>query len=109
MSEMPPTPPTANYSPGQPVKPHRGVMILVLGILSFVVCPLILGIVAWMMGNKDLEEMNAGTMDPEGKGLTQAGKIIGMVNVILVLIGIVIQVLMLVCMGGALAVGAGAG
>lgn len=81
--------------PGQtqmPFKPHRGVLILVLGILG-IVCCFICGIIAWVMGNNDLKEMAAGTMDPSGRGLTQAGKICGMISVILQIIGFVIWLL----------------
>lgn len=102
MSEMPPTPPTAGgYAPGPQVKPHRGVLILVFGILGLVICPIIFGVLAWVWGNNDLREIDAGLMDPEGKGLTQAGRIIGMVSVILMLVGIAFWLLMLVCAGGA--------
>ena len=66
----------------QPLTPHRGVLILVLGILS-IVCCLICGIIAWVMANKDLKEMAAGRMDPAGKGLTNAGKICGIVGIAL--------------------------
>ena len=68
------------------MKPHRGTVILVLGILSLVICgPL--GIFAWIMGQADLKQMNAGTMDPEGRGNTQAGKICGMIATILLGVG----------------------
>lgn len=61
--------------------PHRGGLILALGILAWVItCP-ILSIIAWVMGNQDMKEMDAGRMDPEGRGLTQAGKIIGIVHI----------------------------
>jgi predicted Zn finger-like uncharacterized protein len=66
--------------------PHRGTLILVLGILSLVVCGL-LGPVAWIMGNADLNEMRLGRMDAEGKGVTNAGRICGMISTILILIG----------------------
>jgi hypothetical protein len=82
-----------------PLKPHRGVLILVLGILG-IVCCFICGIIAWVMGNGDMREMDAGRMDPSGRGLTQAGKICGMISVILLIIGIVIQVIMLLFGGG---------
>ena len=82
-----------------PLKPHRGVLILVLGILG-IVCCFICGIIAWVMGNGDLREIDAGRMDPSGRGLTQAGKICGMISVILLIIGIVIQVIMLLFGGG---------
>jgi len=63
--------------------PHRGALILVFGILSWVVCP-IFAVVAWVMGNQDLKEMDAGRMDPEGRGLTLAGKIIGIIHISLI-------------------------
>ena len=81
----------------QPLAPHRGVVVLVLGILGLVVC-FICGIIAWVMGNNDLREMDAGAMDPTGRGLTQAGKICGMISVILAIIGIVFGLLMIVLM-----------
>jgi hypothetical protein len=49
-----------------------------------------LGIVAWVMGASDLKEIDAGTMDPTGRGNTQAGKICGMIACILMIIGVVI-------------------
>lgn len=45
------------------MRSHRGVTILVFGILGLLVCQL-LGIAAWVMGNEDLREMDAGWMDP---------------------------------------------
>ena len=55
-----------------------------------------LGIVAWVMGSTDLKAMDAGTMDPEGRSITQAGKIIGMIATILYIIGLFFGLLMLV-------------
>ena len=70
------------------LKPHRGGLILAFGLLTWIVgCPLF-GIMAWVMGNQDLHEMAAGRMDPTGEGMTVAGKIIGMVQIIL--LGLVI-------------------
>jgi len=66
----------------QGVAPHRGVLILVLGILSLVVCA-ILGPFAWIMGKGDLKRIDAGAMDREGRGLTQAGMICGIISSIL--------------------------
>jgi len=76
------------------MKPHRGTLILVLGILGLVICgPL--GIAAWLMGSGDLKAMDAGTMDPAGRSNTNAGKICGMIATILMIIGAVIGVLVL--------------
>jgi hypothetical protein len=75
------------------LKPHRGTLILVLGILSivFVFCG-ILGPVAWIMGSTDLKEIRAGRMDSEGQGTTNAGRICGIV-------GTVLNLVMPVCCG----------
>ncbi|MGA9451100.1 MAG: hypothetical protein WBW41_07120 [Verrucomicrobiia bacterium] len=71
------------------MKPHRGTLILVLGILGLVLCAP-LAIAAWIMGSGDLKQMDAGTMDPGGRGMTKAGKICGIVGTILLIIGIII-------------------
>jgi hypothetical protein len=67
------------------LEPHRGGMILALGILGLLVCA-VLGIIAWVLGNKDLEAMRMGIMDPSGRDLTQAGKICGMIASILLIV-----------------------
>lgn len=63
------------------LQPHRGTLILVLGILG-IVCCMPVGIAAWVMGNGDLQKMAAGQMDPSGEGTTKAGKICGIISVI---------------------------
>src|SRR6056297_725851 len=89
MSEVPPPPAKPEYpQPAEYHEDHRGVTVLVLGILGLVCC-FILGIVAWVMGNSDLQKMDQGLMDPSGRDLTQAGKICGMISVILQIIGFV--------------------
>lgn len=71
------------------MKPHRGTLILVLGILGLLVCgPL--GIAAWIMGAADLKEMDAGTMDPSGRGNTNAGKICGIIATVLTILSVIV-------------------
>jgi hypothetical protein len=77
------------------MRPHRGVTILVFGILGLLVCQL-LGIAAWVMGNQDLREMDAGWMDPSGRDITNAGRICGMVATAMLIIPAIFIVLMLV-------------
>jgi hypothetical protein len=73
------------------MKPHRGTLILILGILGLVICgPL--GIVAWVMGNGDLKEMDAGALDPSGRSMTNAGRICGMIACILMIIAVVVMI-----------------
>lgn len=63
----------------------------------------ICGIIAWVMGHSDLRDMRAGRMDPSGEGLTNAGKICGIVSVVLLIIGIGLAIVAM--MGGLLAAG----
>jgi hypothetical protein len=91
--------PVVQAGPSGSMLPHRGTTILVLGILGLVCC-FICGIIAWVMGNTDIKSMNSGMMDPSGRGLTQAGKICGIISVVLAIVGIVIWLLAAV-LGGA--------
>jgi hypothetical protein len=99
-------PPQREYGfqdiPQRHLRPHNGTTILVLGILSLVICA-ILGPFAWVMGNNDLAAMRAGTMDPSGEGLTQAGRICGMISSILMIVQCVIGggMVLLMMAGGA--------
>ncbi len=66
-------------------EPHRGTMILVFGILGLVMCP-ILGVIAWVLGKADIAKMDAGRMDPSGRGNTQAGMICGIIATVLLVL-----------------------
>lgn len=80
-------------------KPEQGVLILVMGILGFVCCP-IFGVVAWVMGHTALNDIKAGRVDPNSKGLVQAGYYIGIASVLINLLcvggSVVIQALTVV-------------
>jgi hypothetical protein len=89
------------------MKPHRGALILTLGILGFVLCGIFTSIPAWIMGSGDLKAMDAGQMDPSGRGLTQVGKICGMIATLLSALALVVVVIMIVT--GAFAAASGAG
>ena len=67
------------------LRPHRGTLILVLGILSICLgcLGLIFGPMAWVMGNDDLHQMRERRMDPAGEGLTQAGRVCGIIGTLL--------------------------
>jgi hypothetical protein len=75
------------------LEPHRGALVLVLGILSiaalvfylccFIPVSPIVGAFAWILGHQDLRKMKEGRMDPDGQGLTSAGWICGMIGTVL--------------------------
>lgn len=75
------------------LRPHRGGVVLVLGILSLVTFLFPLGICAWVMGEHDLSEMRAGRTDPEGMGMVKAGKACGVISVVLTIAGSVVAFL----------------
>jgi hypothetical protein len=93
-------PAAGGYAPVQQFdgEPPRGTAILVMGVLSLFVLPLPLGLIAWLWANEDLKKMDAGVMDPEGRGSTQAGKVFGMISVILAAAALGLALLYLFCM-----------
>jgi ribosomal protein L37AE/L43A len=91
-----------DLGPRRDLEPDRGGMILTLGIVGLVlaavggpgalccvamavlpVIGLILGVVAWVMGSKDLAAMRAGRIDRRGEGSTKAGRTCGIIAVAL--------------------------
>jgi hypothetical protein len=77
------------------MQPHRGSTILVLGILGIVVCQ-ICGIIAWVMANKDIPLMQSGAMDPAGLDQAKAGKVCGIISVVLLGIGVIFAMIYVV-------------
>jgi hypothetical protein len=93
--------------------PHRGAMVLTLGILSIVasvicsvLCSIIgplfgvgLGLPAVLLGHMDLRQISGGNMDPDGETQTRVGMILGYVGlglavVFFLLCGVYIVVMM---------------
>jgi hypothetical protein len=70
----------------------RATTILVLGILSFVCSCLPLGIAAWVMGNRELEAIDAGMRNPNNRGTANAGRIIGIIATALGLVAFVVLI-----------------
>jgi hypothetical protein len=74
---------TVLADPASFLTPHRGPLVLVLGILGWVFsCP-VFSVIAWVLGSSDLREMREGRMDPGGQGLVQAGHILGVIYTLL--------------------------
>jgi len=61
----------------------RGVLILILGILSITALGPILGIPAWIMGRKDLRKIREGRIPSSERSLTQTGTILGIISSLL--------------------------
>jgi hypothetical protein len=72
------------------MKSSNGVLILILGIASWVGFGCLAGVPAWIMGNSAIKDIDAGMADPNERGMVQAGRILGMINTIVVCLGICI-------------------
>jgi hypothetical protein len=91
---QPGAPATAQYGYAQsPPRNDLGVWALVTGILSFVFCPLVLGIAAIVTGTMSRKAAAQGLADNRGMGT--AGLILGWINVALVLVGVVLFIILL--------------
>lgn len=98
----PPPPPPSFHNQPPPQAPYNqagassnAIIALVLGILSYIMCPVILGIGAWIMGKKELAEINAGRSSDAGRMIANIGMWLGIINVVLAVIGIVIFLILL--------------
>ncbi|WCO66190.1 DUF4190 domain-containing protein [Iamia majanohamensis] len=71
------------YPYGPPTVEHpQGTIVLVLGILGIVMCQ-VLGPVAWVMGNRALQEIDASPGSWSNRGNVQAGRICGIVATVI--------------------------
>lgn len=95
----PPVAPSA-YSASAPqstvVRPHRGVLILILAVTGWVTCFPLFSIAAWVLGTHDLHEMRAGKLDRAGLGSTYAGQVLGMIHGVITIIVMLVAVFALV-------------
>ena len=84
MTGYAPPPPPGQYAQDHP----RAILSLILGILSLVLCQL-LGPVAWVIGKRTVDEIDAAPGSYSGRGLAQAGYICGIVGTVLLGLSIV--------------------
>lgn len=91
MSTPPPPPSTGGMGSGPSGSAGTNAIIaLVAGILSYIFCPFILGIVAWIMGKGELSKIDRGESSEAGRSMAKIGMWLGIVNVVLsVLFGLV--------------------
>lgn len=73
----------------------RAIIALVLGIVGFFFCQP-LGIAAWIMGGRERKAIAAGQAPQSGMGLATAAWIIGIIDTILLIVGIVVAVVVII-------------
>ncbi|MBS1518520.1 MAG: DUF4190 domain-containing protein [Bacteroidetes bacterium] len=81
-----PPPPPPNTSPGAS---SNAIFALVLGILSYIFCGIFAAVPAWILGKKEINEINAGRSPEAGKTLATIGMWLGIINVIISVLAIV--------------------
>ncbi|MGA2667469.1 MAG: DUF4190 domain-containing protein [Ignavibacteria bacterium] len=78
----PPPPPPVSMQPGGSAS-GMAITALVLGIISYFICPMIGGIAAWIVGKMELNKIDRGESSAAGKGMAKVGMWLGIINVIL--------------------------
>lgn len=80
---------------GMPAQPHpKAVPVLVMGILSIIVMPL-LGPFAWVMGTSALREVDANPGAYTDRGNLVVGRILGIIGSVLLAIGVIVGLIMM--------------
>lgn len=80
------------------MKNSNALLILLAGIGSWVLLPFILGLVAWLWGNAELKNNPADS----DRTMIQIGRILGMINVIVSILGICFGLLVVFGLLGAI-------
>ncbi|HYZ98847.1 MAG TPA: DUF4190 domain-containing protein [Acidimicrobiales bacterium] len=87
MTTPPPPPPPGPYGYGAAPRDHpQGTTILVLGILSLLICSP-LGLVAWIMANNALAEIDRDPGAYSNRGMIAAGRICGIIATVFLVLG----------------------
>jgi hypothetical protein len=97
-SGMPPPPPPngPGFTGGmQGSASTNAIIALVAGILSFLMCPFILGIVAWVMGKMEINKISRGESADAGRSMATIGMWLGIVNTALSVLAIIAYVLII--------------
>jgi hypothetical protein len=93
----PPPPPGAAPSGGAS---QRAIWALVLGIASWVLgCSFLTGIPAWIMGKKEVREIDEGRSNPQGRTIANVGMWLGLINTVLSILGLLIAFVLFVIIG----------
>lgn len=70
-----------------PPKHPKATLVLILGILGLVLCQ-VLGPFAWIMGNRAVAEIDANPGAWDGRGEAQAGRILGIIATVILILSV---------------------
>ena len=92
MSYPPPPPGGYGYQQQPPQQDHpRATMSMILGILGLVICTVIAPF-AWRIGKKTMDEIDASGGRLGGRGMAQAGYIMGIIGTVVLVLGVLFLV-----------------
>lgn len=92
--QQPPGYGASGYGQGQPMGDHpKAQTAMILGILGLVCCGL-LAIPAYIIGNNAVKEIDASGGQYGGRGMANAGKICGLIGIVLMILGIIFYVIL---------------
>jgi hypothetical protein len=74
--------------PPYALPPSDSTAVLVWGVLSMFACHF-LGPIAWTKGNRELQRIDSGLVSPEGRGNVVAGRILGIIATVIMVIAVV--------------------
>jgi hypothetical protein len=93
MSYPPPPPGGYGYQQQPPQQDHpRATMSMILGILGLVICTVIAPF-AWRIGKKTMDEIDASGGRLGGRGMAQAGYIMGIIGTVVLVLGVLFFVI----------------
>ena len=101
----PPPPPQPGFGGTPPPPPpgvqsdkasSRAIWALILGIAAWVLgCGILAGIPAWIMGKKEIREIDEGRAPMAGRTMANIGMWLGIINVVLSILGVSVLVILL--------------
>jgi mannose/fructose/N-acetylgalactosamine-specific phosphotransferase system component IIC len=95
----PPPPPPPPTSPASATASSRAVTALVLGVLGIVCCAFCAPF-AWYIGNQEVLAIRAGAAPAAGEGWATAGKILGIIGSVLLLLSLIAAAVWIFAFGG---------
>lgn len=87
-----PNAPAPGYSPVPPANHPRAVLGLVLGIIGVAICAIACPF-AFVISNNAMKEIDASGGTIGGRGMVQAGKILGIIGIVFLVIGVIAGVI----------------
>ena len=84
------------YAPAGPKTSGQAIAALILGIASFVVCPIVPAIIALILASSAKREIRASGGALEGESLATAGKVLAIINLALGVLGLAFFVIILI-------------